>query len=168
VTNHDTNPRGKLMIERLQGRTPVLAAALVASIAIASPVAAQQTAKSIWSGGPILTMNDKAMRAEAVAVAHGKTLAVGKRSEIMKLKGPATQLVDLKGQTLVPGFVDAHGHVVIGGLQAISANLLAPPDGKVTDIASLQQTLRDWAQQNAATVEKTKIIIACGYDNSQL
>ena len=156
------------MIERLQGRTPVLAAALVASIAIASPVAAQQTAESIWSGGPILTMNDKAMRAEAVAVAQGKTLAVGKRSEIMKLKGPATQLVDLKGQTLVPGFVDAHGHVVIGGLQAISATLLAPPDGKVTDIASLQQTLRDWAQQNAATVEKTKIIIAFGYDNSQL
>jgi hypothetical protein len=156
------------MIERLQGRTTVFAAALVASIAIASPVAAQQTAESIWSGGPILTMNDKAMRAEAVAVARGKILAVGKRSEVMKLKGPATQLVDLKGQTLVPGFVDAHGHMVIGGLQAISANVLAPPDGKVTDIASLQQTLRDWAQQNAAIVEKTKVIIAFGYDNSQL
>jgi predicted amidohydrolase YtcJ len=113
-------------------------------------------------------MNDKAMRAEAVAVAGGKILAVGKRSEVMKLKGPATQLVDLKGQTLVPGFVDAHGHMVIGGLQAISANVLAPPDGKVTDIASLQQTLRDWAQQNAAIVEKTKVIIAFGYDNSQL
>ena len=156
------------MIERLQGRTPVFAAALVASIAIASPVAAQQTAESIWSGGPILTMNDKAMRAEAVAVANGKILAVGKRSEVMKLKGPATQLVDLKGQTLVPGFVDAHGHVVIGGLQAISANLLAPPDGKVPDIASLQQTLRDWVQKNAAVVEKTKVIIGFGYDNAQL
>ena len=145
-----------------------IGAALVASIAIASPVAAQQTAESIWSGGPILTMNDKAMRAEAVAVANGRILAVGRRGDVMKLKGPQTQLVDLKGQTLVPGFVDAHGHMVIGGLQAISANVLAPPDGKVTDIASLQQTLRDWAQQNAAIVEKTKVIIAFGYDNSQL
>ena len=156
------------MNRRLQRHLPVFAAALAGCMALTAPASAQQTAESIWSGGPILTMNDKAMRAEAVAVAHGKILAVGKRSEVMKLKGPATQLVDLKGQTLVPGFVDAHGHVVIGGLQAISANLLAPPDGKVTDVASLQQTLRDWAQKNAAIVEKTKIIIAFGYDNSQL
>jgi hypothetical protein len=34
--------------------------------------------------------------------------------------------------------VDAHGHMVVGGIQALSANLLAPPDGEVTDIASLQ------------------------------
>ena len=76
--------------------------------------------------------------------------------------------MDLKGRTLVPGFVDAHGHVVVGGLQALSANLLAPPDGKVRDIASLQQTLRDWVQKNAAAVEKAKIIIGFGYDNAQL
>ena len=156
------------MIEGLQRHLPVAAAALAACMAFAAPVSAQQTADSIWSGGPIITMNDKAMRAEAVAVAGGKILAVGKRSEVMKLKGPATKLMDLNGRTLVPGFVDAHGHVVIGGLQALSANVLAPPDGKVTDIASLQQTLRDWAQKNAAVVDKMKIIVAFGYDNSQL
>ena len=142
--------------------------ALAAGTALAAPPPALQTADSIWSGGPILTMNDKGMRVEAVAVANGKILAVGKRSEVMKLKGPTTQLVDLKGQTLVPGFVDAHGHIVVGGLQALSANLLAPPDGKVQDIASLQQTMRDWVQKNAATVEKVKVIIGFGYDNSQL
>ncbi|MBK5966869.1 amidohydrolase [Thiocystis minor] len=135
---------------------------------VAAPVSAQPAADSIWSGGPILTMNDQAMRAEAVAVANGKILAVGSRDDVMKLRGPATLLVDLEGRTLVPGFVDAHGHVVIGGLQALSANLLAPPDGKVRDIASLQQTLRDWVQANAAAVEKTKIIIGFGYDNAQL
>ena len=123
------------MIERLQRHMPVFAAALAGCMALAAPALAQQTAESIWSGGPILTMNDKAMRAEAVAVADGRILAVGKRSEVMKLKGPQTQLVDLKGQTLVPGFVDAHGHIVVGGLQALSANLLAPPDGQVLDIA---------------------------------
>jgi cytosine/adenosine deaminase-related metal-dependent hydrolase len=36
-------------------------------------------------------------------------------------------MVDLKGRTLLPGFVDPHGHVTGGGMQAISANLLAPP-----------------------------------------
>ena len=156
------------MIERLQRRAPVCAAALALYVAVVAPVSAQQAADSIWSGGPILTMNDKAMRAEAVAVANGKILAVGRRSDVMKLRGPATQLVNLGGRTLVPGFVDAHGHVVIGGLQALSANLLAPPDGQVRDIASLQQTLRDWAQKNAAAVEKTQLIIGFGYDNAQL
>jgi len=53
--NRHTNPRGKTMSERLQRHLPFVAAALMASIAGASPVAAQQTAESIWSGGPILT-----------------------------------------------------------------------------------------------------------------
>ena len=141
---------------------------LAAGTAIAAPAPARQTADSIWSGGAILTMNDKAMRAEAVAVANGKIIAVGSRKEVMKLKGPGTQLVDLAGQTLVPGFVDAHGHVMVGGLQALAANLLAPPDGRVLDIASLQQTLRDWAKANAAVVDKAKVIIGFGYDPSQL
>lgn len=156
------------MIDRLQWRAPICVAALALCLVVAGPVSAQHGADSIWSGGPILTMNDQAMRVEAVAVANGRILAVGRRSEVMKLRGPATQLVDLEGRTLVPGFVDAHGHIVVGGLQALSANLLAPPDGKVQDIASLQQTLRDWAQKNAAAVEKTKLIVGFGYDNSQL
>ncbi|MCV2368433.1 amidohydrolase [Roseateles oligotrophus] len=148
-------------------------ALMAAIVAIAAPaMAAQQiaptAADSIWSGGTILTMNDKAMRVEAVAVADGKIMAVGKNRDVMKLKGPNTRLVDLKGQTLIPGFFDAHGHIVIGGLQALSANLLAPPDGEVNDIASLQLTLRDWVQKNAAAVEKTQLIIGFGYDNAQL
>jgi cytosine/adenosine deaminase-related metal-dependent hydrolase len=123
LTDHDNNPRGKTMIERLQGRAPVCVAALAGCMALAAPASAQRTAESIWSGGPSLTMNDKAMRAEAVTVANGRVLAVGRRSDEMKLRGPATQLVDLEGRTLVPGFVDAHGHIVIGGLQALSADL---------------------------------------------
>ena len=145
-----------------------IGAAALLSFTFALPASAQQKADTIWSGGPIITMNDKAMRAEAVAVANGKILAVGKRSEVMKLKSPSTQMVDLKGQTLLPGFFDAHGHVVVGGLQALSANLLAPPDGQVKDIASLQQTLRDWMQKNVAAVEKAQLIIGFGYDNAQL
>ena len=69
---------------------------------------------------------------------------------------------------MLPGFVDSHGHVVMGGLQALSANLLAPPDGDVTDIASLQATLSKWAEDNAEAVDKVKMIIGFGYDNAQL
>ncbi len=69
---------------------------------------------------------------------------------------------------MLPGFVDAHGHVFMGGLQALSANLLAPPDGEVNEIALLQQTLRDWAAANAEAVERYDLIIGFGYDNAQL
>ena len=69
---------------------------------------------------------------------------------------------------MIPGFVDAHGHIFMGGIQALSANVLAPPDGNVTDIASLQQTLRDWMAANTKIVDGMKLIIGFGYDNAQL
>ncbi|MCU0940062.1 MAG: amidohydrolase [Burkholderiaceae bacterium] len=113
-------------------------------------------------------MNDKAMRAQAVAERGGRIVAVGTREQVMKLRGPSTQMIDLKGRTMVPGFVDAHGHVMGGGIQALSANLLAPPDGKVKDIAGLQQTLREWMAANEATVRKVNLVVGFGYDPSTL
>ena len=56
----------------------------------------------------------------------------------------------------------------MGGIQALSANMLAPPDGNVTDIASLQQTLREWMAANKEIVDEVKLVIGFGYDNSQL
>lgn len=69
---------------------------------------------------------------------------------------------------MLPGFVDAHGHMFIGGLQALSANLLAPPDGTVTDIASLQKVIRDWVAANKKAVDTFGLIMGFGYDNSTL
>ncbi len=44
----------------------------------------------------------------------------------------------------------------------------APPDGNVTDIASLQQTLREWMAANKTIVDEVKLVIGFGYDNSKL
>ncbi len=129
---------------------------------------AAEPADRIWHGGTILTMNDAAMRAEAVAEKNGRIAAVGAADDVMAFKGPDTEVIDLEGRTMLPGFFDAHGHVFMGGLQALSANLLAPPDGEVKDIASLQQTLRDWTTANAEAVDKYDLIIGFGYDNAQL
>ena len=141
---------------------------MAAALLLASASAFAQTADRIWSGGRILTMNDAAMRAEAIAEQDGRIIAVGSSDEVMQLRGPDTRLIDLNGRALLPGFVDAHGHMMMGGLQALSANLLAPPDGDVTNIASLQQVLRDWVAANQAAVDKAKLIIGFGYDNAQL
>jgi predicted amidohydrolase YtcJ len=151
------------MFRILAGTTAVLVTILTAPASVAG-----EKADTIYSGGPILTIDDSAPRAEAVAVKAGRILAVGALSEIEALRGNETESFDLEGRTMLPGFVDSHGHVVFGGLQALSANLLAPPDGEVTDIASMQTILSKWADDNAGAVARVKMIIGFGYDNAQL
>lgn len=147
------------------------AVALAATWAIAQfehSAMAQEVADRIFTGGPVLTMNDLHPRAEAVAVKDGKIVAVGSVREVMEYSGDVTEITDLAGRALIPGFVDAHGHVMMGGMQALSANLLAPPDGGVTDIASLQRTLRDWMGANEDIVRDVNLVVGFGYDNAQL
>ena len=125
-------------------------------------------AEIIYNGGSILTMNDAQPRAEAVAVAGGKVLAVGSDQEVMKLKGKDTQVIDLQDQAMIPGFVDAHGHVLMIGLQAMSANMLPAPDGEVNDIPALQGVLKTWAEKNEELVKEVNLILGFGYDDAQL
>lgn len=129
---------------------------------------AQKIADTIYSGGPILTINDTAPTVEAVAVKDGVILALGSLSELQTHEGKDTELFDLNGRAMLPGFVDSHGHTVMGGLQALSANLLPPPDGPNSDIASLQNTLRAWVADNQQIVEQVNLIVGFGYDESQL
>ena len=138
------------------------------AVAVAQGALAQEIADRIWAGGPVLTMNDAAMRAEALAAKDGRILAVGTAAEVMAHRGPGTEVIDLGGKALLPGFFDAHGHVFMGGLQALSANLLAPPDGEVTDIPALLATLREWVAANEAAVRAANLIIGFGYDNASL
>lgn len=145
-----------------------LLAILVASLLTAVSTPAEEIADRIWSRGLILTMNDAGFRAEAVAEKDGKILAVGSVERVMAHKGPETEIIDLAGRTLLPGFVDAHGHMFVGGIQALSANLLAPPDGSVTDMASLQQAVREWVAANQEAVDKVNLIFGFGYDNATL
>ena len=125
-------------------------------------------ADRIWTGGPILTMVDDAMRAEALAEKDGLILGVGTADDIMAFKGPETQMIDLAGRTMIPGFVDAHGHVFMIGIQALSANLLPAPDGSVNDIPTLQQVLRDFAEAQPERVGAAGLILGFGYDDAQL
>ena len=146
------------------------AAAVAVSIGGLRYVAAQAAgpADRIWTGGTILTMNDAAMRVEAVAEKDGRIIGVGTVAEITALKGPETEVIDLGGRTMVPGFIDPHGHIVLGGLQALSANLLPAPDGPGNSIAALQQALKDWLAANAEVAARTNLIVGFGYDNAQL
>ena len=128
----------------------------------------QASADTIYHGGEIVTIDDSNPMAEAVAVKAGKIVAVGSEADVMAWRGDDTEVVDLAGKTLLPGFIDAHGHVFNTGLQALSANLLSRPDGAVNDIAALRQTLGAWAAENRHGFASTGWIIGFGYDDSQL
>jgi hypothetical protein len=129
----------------------------------------EKVANSIYFGGDIITMEgDTPQYAEAVAVKDGKILFVGSREEAMKFEGSVTNLVDLQGKTMLPGFIDAHGHAYNTGFQALAANLLPPPDGSGKDIASVISILKEWESANKKTIGKYGWIIGFGYDDSQL
>jgi imidazolonepropionase-like amidohydrolase len=87
----------------------------LASRALADTPSAQSgtEADAIYFGGPIINMLKDGDRAEALAVQNGKILAVGELAAVMAQKGPDTELVDLQGKTLMPGFFDPHSHVVL-------------------------------------------------------
>ncbi|NNJ99436.1 MAG: amidohydrolase [Desulfatitalea sp.] len=149
-------------------KTAYSISSIIICIMISTAACSDEIADTIYKNGNIITINDIQPGAEAVAVKDGKILAIGTQKDVLKHKGKATRLIELEGQTMLPGFVDAHGHVMAGGLQALSANVLAPPDGKVKDIPSLQQTLREWVAENEKIVEKIDLVVGFGYDNAEL
>ncbi|MFJ7495336.1 amidohydrolase [Streptomyces sp. NPDC097727] len=76
----------------------------------------------VLTGGPVLTMDAARSRATTVAVTDGRITAVG-HDEVRELTGPRTEVVDLAGRLLVPGFQDAHIHPVTAGLELARCNL---------------------------------------------
>ena len=69
---------------------------------------------------------------ESLAVTDGTILCAGALSEARRHVGPETQTVDLRGRTLLPGFIDTHGHFVSFGKNLVDTNLFG-----CTDVADL-------------------------------
>ncbi|NMM47854.1 amidohydrolase [Marinigracilibium pacificum] len=102
----------------------------------------------LYHNGDIITMEgDNPEYAEALVVDKDKIVFVGSEIEA-KEKYMNFSKVDLKGKTLVPGFVDGHVHFSALGTQALSANLLASPDGEVNTIDDLIRVFKDWTNNN--------------------
>jgi predicted amidohydrolase YtcJ len=100
--------------------------ALLLTIVALCPAGASlqaQTAETIFVNGNIYTVNDSAPRAQAVAVRGGKIIYIGTDSGAMRLKGESTRVVDLKGNTVVPGLTDSHYHLAGVGDREVTLNL---------------------------------------------
>src|SRR3989442_11785653 len=69
----------------------------------------------VLKGATILTMDAKDSVAQAVAVKHGRIVGVGTDADVEGLIGRGTHVLDCRGQTIVPGFIDSHTHNTLVG-----------------------------------------------------
>jgi hypothetical protein len=122
---------------------------------------------TIYSGGDIITMQgDVPQYAEALVEKNGEILFVGSLTDAKAKAGEESTYKDLKGKTLLPGFIDAHAHFSNFSSQAIGAQILPPPDAGANNIIALIDILKEWnTPENRAL---TGWIFGAGFDDSVL
>ncbi|MGY6631962.1 MAG: amidohydrolase [Wenzhouxiangella sp.] len=87
---------------------------------VTEAAAGQGHADTILTGGTIISVDADGSTARALAVRDGRIVAIGDEAEIAALSGPATQRIDLAGRTVIPGFIEGHGHFLgLGEAQLI-------------------------------------------------
>ena len=123
-------------------------------------------AEQIFVGGPIVTMDPAHTDIQAVAVLGGKILAAGSRAEVEVLQDPDTEIIDLAGNTLLPGFIDGHSHFAMAVNAASWANLSGAPVGKMTSIADVVAELVAQGEKNGSAVGDW--LVGYGYDADTL
>ncbi len=129
--------------------------------------APQQHADVIFSGGPIITMNDTQPSVEAVAIKDGKVLALGSLKDIQSQYGSSrTEVKDLAGATLMPGFFDSHSHLASVGMKQAMVNLDSPPAGSVTSIEDMLALLKQ--KFKTQPPQEGQWLLGMGYDHAML
>jgi len=107
---------------------------------------ASAAAETLYTGGDILTMRSSGPEyVESLVERDGKILFAGPLAEARKLADAKATTVDLGGKTLLPGFIDTHGHFVYFGKNLVDANLFG-----CTDIADLIARMKKQVAQTPA------------------
>ena len=125
---------------------------------------AEPPAELIVVGGHIVTMDDAFAGATAVAVRGGRIVAVGDAGELLRAAGPHTRTVELGERALLPGFIDAHGHVSFVARLIDFVNLSSPPVGSVLDMDDVVRLLGERLAERA--IPPGEWLFGYGYDDS--
>lgn len=83
-----------------------------------------EKAELIFINGVIYTVNEDQPHVEAVAVSKGKILFAGSKEKAMVYGGPLTNIIDLQGNTMTPGFIDGHAHFMGLGFSKLDIDLM--------------------------------------------
>ncbi len=120
----------------------------------------------LYYNGHIITMaTDEIAYAEAIVEQNGRIAFVGNLKEAEKLFSNSAK-VDLKGKTLLPGFIDPHSHFGMVSNTMGQINLNPPPVGNISSIADLLDAIKKY--KTAYNIKDGEWIFGWGYDESQL
>ena len=116
-------------------------------------------ADTIFLNAQIVTLDSRRPRTQALAVEHGRISKLGTSQEILSSARRDSQIWDLKGATVLPGFTDCHTHLVSYGIELFGADLR-----KTTSLTQVQDVLRNQAQ-------RTRVggwVLGYGWDQEKL
>jgi predicted amidohydrolase YtcJ len=110
--------------------------ALLAGLLLALPAAAEDSAPAtLFYDAHVFTAEAQQPYAEAVAIRGGRILAVGALAAVEQAAGPEARRVDLQGNFLMPGMIDAHAHPIMGGLTQVQADFRGSHGGSIAALA---------------------------------
>ena len=115
--------------------------------------------KKIYLNGDFITLEEGMV--EAVLVEDKIISKVGKKEEILMYKDKETRIVDLKGKTMMPSFIDAHSHFF-----GVANNFMQISLEECSNIAEIKEKLKEFKQNNK--IDNSKWIIANNYDYTNL
>lgn len=139
-------------------------AALLALVVVACGDANQ--ADTLYVGENILTMNDAQPRVSALAVRDGKIIGAGTPEVLAVYKGSKTQVVELGDKALLPGFIDAHGHLAVQAFYIRNMNVAPPPVGPINDFSDIQELIK--TELATRKLKPGEWLIGNGYDDALL
>ncbi len=119
----------------------------------------------IFYNGKIITLKNEEEIFGAICIEDGKIKALGTNDEILSLKDDLTELVDLEGKSMFPGFIDPHSHYGNMGLLSTSTLIAPPPVGTVTSIEDMINIMKEDIKKHQ---DSSKLFMAYGYDHEQL
>jgi predicted amidohydrolase YtcJ len=123
--------------------------------------ATSMIADKVFLNGQVVTVDEHNSINEAVAVKGNHIIAVGQNEEIKRLIGDTTEIMDLKGNSLLPGFIDSHLHIASYGTNKLKVSCKEPHINSIKDI------LND-LKQRASDTPKGKWIRAWGFNETKI
>ncbi|MEE8350312.1 MAG: hypothetical protein V3R94_12120, partial [Acidobacteriota bacterium] len=127
---------------------------------------------TVFVNGKVVSMDDYSASTsagsvyQAVAVKGDTIIKLGTSAEVRALTGPDTQVLDLKGRTLIPGIIEPHSHIYGGAIQHLDRfGFKYPPDGIIVtmqadrDLEKTQAIMRDTIQEAVKKVDPGQWVV---------
>ena len=116
--------------------------------------------RKLYFNGTIITVNENQPTVEAVLIENEKIIKVGSKDEVFELKDSETELVDLEGKTMLPGFIDSHSHIT-----AVAQTLMIVNLSEANSKEEFISMLKEYVKNNSPKAGEW--VIGFGYDNTK-